>query len=196
VLKTKDTLRPATKADAEDMARLIDMAGEGLPMHFWKTIAKDGEDPFQIGVARACREEGSFSYRNSVVAVDEGKVAALLTTYMIGDEAEPIDPESTPAIFIPLLELENLALGTQYVNVLATFPAARRQGHGTRLLSRAASMANGKALSIIVSNANAPAIRLYETFGYRHIASRPIARAGGWSCEGQNWLLMRTEHPA
>jgi hypothetical protein len=36
-----------------------------------------------------------------------------------------------PAMFVPLQELENLAPGTWYVNVLAAYPEHRSQGHGT-----------------------------------------------------------------
>lgn len=193
MLRAREEIRPATKLDADAMSRLIDLAGEGLPMHFWKKLAGKDEDPFAVGMARACREEGSFSYRNGFVAEENGKAAALLITYRIGSDAEPVEPASTPAPFVPLLELENLALDTQYVNVLATLPEYRRHGHGTRLLARAATLAAGSSLSIIVSDANAGAIRLYKACGYRMSASRPIVTEAGWSCRGENWLLMRTD---
>ena len=35
-------LRPASPADALDMARLVDMAGEGLSSYFWQAIALPG----------------------------------------------------------------------------------------------------------------------------------------------------------
>ena len=38
-------------------------------------------------------------------------------------------------MFVPLQELENLAPGTWYVNVLAAYPEHRGQGYGTALLA-------------------------------------------------------------
>ena len=66
-----------------------------------------------------------------------------------------------PAMFVPLQELENLAPGTWYVNVLAAYPEHRGKGHGTALLGVADQLgadAGRRGLSIIVSDANtAPA---------------------------------------
>ena len=68
-------------------------------------------------------------------------------------------------MFVPLQELENLAPGTWYVNVLAAYPEERGKGHGTALLGVAeqlAADAGRRGLSIIVSDTNTGARRLYE----------------------------------
>ena len=44
-------------------------------------------------------------------------------------------------------------------------------------------------LSIIVSDGNAAARRLYERCGYRLAATRPMVKEG-WESTGANWLLM------
>ena len=49
-----------------------------------------------------------------------------------------------PAVFRPLQALENRALGTQYVNVLATYPEFRRRGVATRLLDEAERQGRGR----------------------------------------------------
>jgi len=46
-----------------------------------------------------------------------------------------------------------------------------------------------RGLSLIVSDANAGARRLYERRGYRAVATRPMVKEG-WVNEGQNWVLM------
>src|SRR3546814_19407732 len=60
-------------------------------------------------------------------------------------------------MFRPLQELENLAPGTWYVNVLAVLPAFRNLGLGSGLLQRAEETARAgslRGLSIIVSDSN------------------------------------------
>jgi ribosomal protein S18 acetylase RimI-like enzyme len=180
------------------LAKLIDFAGEGLPSYLWRRMAEPGEDVWDVGRRRARREEGSFSYRNAVVLEEDGRVVACLIGYPLPDEPEPIDPAQMPAMFVPLQELENLAPGTWYVNVLATYPEHRGHGHGTRLLGLAedlAAEAGSRGLSIIVSDANAGARRLYERSGYRPAAERAMVREE-WANAGVNWVLLLRPRPA
>jgi ribosomal protein S18 acetylase RimI-like enzyme len=184
--------RRATPDDAHALAELIDIAGEGLPSYLWGRMAEPGEGVWDVGRRRARREEGSFSYRNAVVLEEEGRVVACLVGYPLPDEPEPIDLAQTPPMFVPLQELENLAPGTWYVNVLATYPGHRGRGHGTRLLGLAeelAAAAGSRGLSIIVSDANAGARRLYGRCGYRLAAERAMVK-DGWANAGVDWLLL------
>ena len=127
--------RPATKADAAALAVLVDIAGEGLPAYMWSTLKAPAQSLLEFGRERAQREQGGFSYRNSVVAEVGGEVAASLVGYRLDD---PYDLEGslaeTPDIVRPLVRLEARAPGSWYVNVLATFPEFRRQGIAGRLL--------------------------------------------------------------
>jgi len=184
--------RRATPDDAPALAELINFAGEGLPLYLWGKMAEPGESAWDVGCRRARREAGSFSYRNAVVAEVEGRVIASLVGYPLPDQPEPIDDASLPPMFVPMQELENLAPGTWYVNVLASYPEFRGQGYGTRLLEIAERLATeaGKAgLSIIVADANAGARRLYERSGYREIATRPMVKEG-WESPGESWVLL------
>lgn len=190
MLHRADTIRPARPDDAPHLARLVNLAGEGMPFVLWSGMAKAGEDPWDIGAARARRDHGSFSWRNAHVAEASGTVAAALVTYRIGGEPEPIDRSTMPPAFVALQELENLALDTQYVNVLATYPDFRSRGLGTRLLKTAEALADGRSLSIIVSDDNAPAKRLYEQQGYAVIAARKAEGLESWQPTGRHWLLM------
>jgi ribosomal protein S18 acetylase RimI-like enzyme len=185
-------IRPAAPEDARSLAELVNMAGEGLALYLWGTMAEPGEDPWEIGRRRALRESGSFSWHNATILEVEGRAAACLIGYPLPDEPEPIDYATLPAMFVPLQELENLAPGTWYVNVLATYPEHRGRGYGARLLSVAEQIAttSGRGgLSIIVSDSNAGARHLYERHGYRTVAERPMVKEG-WESPGRNFVLL------
>lgn len=191
MIELKPPFRRATPEDATALAELVNHAGEGLPLYLWgKTAGPDG-DPWEIGRERARREEGSFSYRNAIIREAEGKAAACLIGYPLPDEPEPI-PADMPAMFVPLQELENLAPGKWYVNVLAAMPDQRGRGHGGALLALAGEFARDagcSGLAIIVSDANTGARRLYERTGYRETARRAMVK-NGWDNPGENWVLL------
>jgi ribosomal protein S18 acetylase RimI-like enzyme len=184
--------RPATKADAAALAMLVDIAGEGLPAHLWSTLRAPGQSLLEVGRERAGREEGGFSYRNAIIAELDGEIAAALVGYLLDDPYELPDLDALPELVRPLVELEALAPGSWYVNVLATFPEFRRQGIGRKLLDLAetkAAEAGAPALSVIVAAENDRARRLYAGADYGPLATRPVFMFPGCP-HGGNWLLM------
>jgi ribosomal protein S18 acetylase RimI-like enzyme len=197
MIELEPPFRYAKPDDAPALAGLINFAGEGLPLYLWTNMAAPGESPWEVGRRRALREVGSFSYRNAVVAEADGHTVASLVGYPLPAAPEPIDYDQMPPMFVPLQELENLAPRTWYVNVLATYPRYRGQGYGTRLLAIADRLAAATArtgLSIIVSDANAGARRLYERCGYRELAMRPMIKER-WESPGENWVLLVKSQP-
>jgi len=198
MIKLKAPLRWARPGDARAMAELADHASYGLALYHWNNIKEPGQTALDAGAERAAREEGSFSYRNAVVAELDGKCAACLIGYPQEENPEPIDPQSMPAMLIPLQELENMAPETWYVNVLAAYPEARGKGLGTKLLEAAEQIAReaGKSgLSLIAEDDNVNAIRFYHRFGFKDVATRPMIKEA-WSTEGENWILMTKALPA
>ena len=184
--------RQAHKGDAKEMAELINFAGEGLPVYLWSSLGDGSKSVWEIGRERAQREIGSFSYRNTIVCDKGGKAMAALIGYPLADEADPDVYQDMPKMFVPLQELEDLALSTWYVNVLAAYPEHRGQGFGTQLLKIAKELAmnaGSKGLSIIVSDANAGARKLYERRGFKETASRPMVK-DAWENDGENWVLL------
>jgi ribosomal protein S18 acetylase RimI-like enzyme len=154
-------------------------------------MAERGETAWDVGRRRAAREEGSFSYRNATIVEHDGQCAGCLIGYEIPDQPTPIAAD-TPGMFGPLLELENLAAGTWYINVLAVSPQFRGRGLGTKLLNLAHKTARSlkkRGVSIITSDANTGARRLYERAGYGEIAIRPMVKEN-WENTGQNWVLL------
>ncbi len=185
-------LRQATIADAAALAAFVNMAGEGLPLYLWTKMAGLGEEAWDVGRRRAMRESGGFSYRNAILLEEHGRVVACLVGYKLPKAPEPIDYTALPPMFVPMQELENLAPGTWYVNVLACHPAERGKGYGARLLSEAEERASASGcggLSIIVSDANAGARRLYERHFYREIARRRMVKED-WENPGESWVLL------
>ena len=181
-------VRPARPDDAVDLARLVDTAAEGLASRFWAGMAGPGETALDVGMRRAAGEEGAFSWRNASLAELGGGVAGALVAYRIGRAPRPLD--DLPPVFRPLQALENLALGTHYVNVLATYPEFRRRGVGSRLLAEAELQARGaRGLSLIVADRNFAARRLYAAFGFVETA-RELMVKEGWSCASDAWVLM------
>jgi ribosomal protein S18 acetylase RimI-like enzyme len=191
VLALDRPFRPASTKDAGILAELVNHAGEGMPLYLWEKLAGPGETAWDVGRARSGREHGSFSYRNATMIEHQGEAAGCLIGYEIADAPVAIAADM-PAMFRPLQELENLAPGTWYVNVLAVLPAFRDKGLGTELLGLAERTGRGlgkRGLSLIVSDANTGARRLYKRNGYRETATRPMVKEG-WVNEGQDWLLL------
>ncbi len=190
--------RRATVHDVDAMVELVNFAGEGMPVYVWERLAEPGESAWDVGRERARREAGGFSYRNTIVREVDGEVVACLIGYPLADIPEPVDYAELSAMFVPLQELEDLAPGTWYVNVLATSPACRGRGYGRALLDIAVRLAQDTrrhGLSLIVADSNAGARRLYESAGYREMARRPMIKEG-FEHPGTAWVLMTRPAPA
>jgi ribosomal protein S18 acetylase RimI-like enzyme len=185
------TFRPATKADAPMLAELVNYAGEGLPLYLWTKLAKEGDDPWIIGRTRAAREEGSFSYRNAIVIEVDGECAGCLIGYEIADDPAPV-PADMPPMFVPFQELENLAPGTWYINVIAVLPKFRNRGLGAKLIALAEDRgrrAGKRGMSLIVADKNLGARRLYERSGYSLRATRRMV-IEDWNTPNEAGLLL------
>jgi ribosomal protein S18 acetylase RimI-like enzyme len=189
---TDPSLRKATPGDSRALAELMNMAGEGLPAHLWAEMAGPGEDVMEVGARRVARAEGSFSYANAEVLTVGGTLAGMLLAYRLPDPYETGPLEELPAVVRGLVELEALAPGSFYVNAVATTPAHRGQGIGSRLMQLAEARAResgARTLSLIVAEDNAGARRLYERLGYATAARRPITSYPGCKHTG-DWILM------
>lgn len=188
-------VRPAIPDDAPALAELINVAGEGLPLHLWGRMAEPGETAWDVGRRRARRDVGGFSWRNTTVVEEAGAVVACLVGYPLPEALEPLDLGQTPPMFVPLEELERLAPGTWYINVLAAYPERRGQGLGTMLIRRAAELAaaaGSRGTSIIVADSNEGARRLYERTGHVERARRAAVKED-WDGAVREWVLLVKE---
>lgn len=188
--------RAATPEDAAHLARYVNMAGDGMPLYLWQRMATPGQSAWEVGCARAKRDSGAFSWRNAFLRIAGDEPVSCLIGYPLEDNPAPTDYAAMPPMFVPLQQLEDLVPGTWYINVLATDESHRGKGYGRELLTLAESLAaqHGKrGLSLIVSDANTGARRLYASLGYRELAQRPMVKEQ-WENAGSNWVLL-VKHP-
>ena len=184
--------RHARPGDDCLLAELIDRAGEGLPRVLWARAAEPGQDPMEVGAARAARMTGGFSYRNAVVLDVDGTAAGMLLSYRLDDPYEIGDLSEVPRVVRPLIELEARAPGSWYVNAVAVRPGFEGRGHGRRLMELAEDLgqdAGATDISLIVADENARARGLYERLGYVVRDRRPVVGSPGFA-HGGDWLLM------
>jgi ribosomal protein S18 acetylase RimI-like enzyme len=188
--KFAGTFRRATPADIPALAQLVEFASEGFSLHFWTQVAGPNRDPWEIGRQRVSSETVGVSYRNALIAEEAGTIIGALIGYPLVEESDHGD--ALHPLLVPLHELMMLAPNTWYVHVLAAFPEYRSRGIGTSLLAVAdklAASAGAPGLSLITSDTNTGARRLYERNGFREAARRRMVK-NGWQHPGADWVLM------
>lgn len=171
-----DFIRHAELSDAESLAKLINLAGEGIPNWLWTRACVEGQTPLEIGIERAKRKTGGFSYTNALVAEPHGYPAGMVLSYAI-TEAATDNPDDLPAPIAPFIALEKLSVNTWFINALAVFAEGQNKGIGSQLLAAAEHLArmNGfNKMSIQVYAQNTGAVRLYSRHGYKQVASDPV----------------------
>lgn len=175
-MHTSPTFRQASQDDAVHLAKLINMAGEGIPNWLWSRACVEGQTPLEIGIERAKRTSGGFSYTNALLAEQNGHPMGMVLSYAI-TEAPTDDPDDLPAPIAPFVELETLSVDTWFINALAIFVEWQNRGVGSRLLLAAEDIARDSGfdeMSIQVFSQNTSALRLYERLGYVRVASAPV----------------------
>jgi GNAT superfamily N-acetyltransferase len=169
-------IREARASDAAHLVRFINMAADDLPLHFWKRSVGPEGDPWAYGRERA-RADRQLLLPQRLAGRGGGRGGRLPSGLSRRRDPGPIDPD-TPPIFVPLLELEALAPGSWYLNVLATYEAFRGKGLGSALLAHAETRGAGcRAPDDQPDRRGHPseALRLYTAKGF---AKSPAAR---WS---------------
>lgn len=184
-------LRDANRDDAEDIAALIDLAGEGLPSVLWARRAEHGQNPLEVGRARTMRDAGFLTWKQTTIAEFHGEVAGALITRMIGKCPSETTSDTHP-MTRPQIKLENKALNTCNLNVLAIFPEARRHGIGTQLIGLAERRAGPEGMSVLVGDKNAGARAFLREMGYVEAERTNVIR-GDWETDNSKWLLL-TKH--
>lgn len=181
-------LRPATPDDAADMAALANIAGEGLPASIWQGMTYPDETPLDVGARLAARGEGLFSWKKAVIAEIGGETAGMMISYITAAEPEPLSEDMHP-IVRPLLKLENQALETRYINLLATYDAFRKQGVARFLMAEAEQDPGKNGMSLITTDRNKRGRDFYLALGYRDVAQAPVIKTN-WDTPSTSWHLL------
>ena len=188
--------RQARESDALDLACLIDCASRGLALWLWGTLRAAGQSSIEVGRHRIRTLTASpLHYATFTVAEIDGAIAGALTGRSIPLLYERGDAADLPDVYAPLLELEAVAAGSWYLNVVAVYPEFRGQGLGSALLSKAeeiARLADAPQISLIVEEVNAGALKLYLKFGFREWMRRPYIPFPGSTDQG-DWILLRKD---
>lgn len=154
-------------AEGEDLAKLIDIAGEGIPAWLWSRSASNDKSVLGVGIERARRESGGFSYRNARIACATEATRGMVLSYPI-DTAPEDNPDDLPAAIAPFVTLEQLSVGTWYISALTVFPRYGSNGIGTtwlRAAEKQAQAAGYAQMSIQVYAQNSGAARLTPDLG-------------------------------
>jgi ribosomal protein S18 acetylase RimI-like enzyme len=188
--------RQARESDALDLACLIDCASRGLALWLWSTLREPGQSSIEVGRHRIRTQTASpLHYGTFTIADIDGAIAGALTGRLIPLPYERGDSADLPDVFVPLLELEAVAAGSWYLNVVAVYPEFRGQGLGSALLGKAeeiARLADAPQISLIVEEANTGALRLYLQYGFEEWVRRPYIPFPGSTDEG-DWILLRKD---
>jgi ribosomal protein S18 acetylase RimI-like enzyme len=178
------TFRPATLADAADLAVLADIAANGLANRIWLQQAGPGQSALEVGRQAVLRPEEVDSYRNATMAMVGPEIAGCL----IGGLAEDLYD-----YFRPVARLAVQAPGTWYIDVIASYAEFRGYGLGSKLMAIAASKAketSARGNSLVVGSWNAGAECLYARCGFRQVAREPAILPDSYPQSG-DWILMQ-----
>ena len=169
-------IQEATKEQAPEIAALIMMAmTDECCLHFCGE-GHDLQDFRKMMVLLVEREQSQYSYSNTLVAVENGRVVGAAVSY---------DGARLHELRQAFIENARVCLGkdhsampdeTQdgelYIDSLAVMPEYRHQGIGTRLLKATKEKANAMrlpAVGLLVDKDNPTAEALYSAIGFRYV---------------------------
>ncbi|MCR4582725.1 MAG: GNAT family N-acetyltransferase [Prevotella sp.] len=169
------TIRPATRAQAREIARLIMTAmTDDCCLHF----CGEGHglrDFLEMMTLLVERDDSQYSYRNTLVAMDGNEVAGISVSYD-GSQLHTLRQAFIEAARQHLgkdhsaMDDETQA-GELYLDSLAVKPAYRRQGIALRLLQATKERAHAMALpcvGLLVDQGNPVGEALYAAAGFRY----------------------------
>lgn len=174
-------IQKASREQSYEIARLYQMAADGVADYVWRSIDPDTPDLLEVGSRRYAREGVAFSYENCDVIMDGDKMIALIMAFPM--QVDP-DYREEDEVLQPYSRLEED--NSLYISGLAVLPEYRGRGLGERLMNFAEQKARQLGLQKIsgIAFEDNPACRLYERMGYRErmreaVVEHPLIRHSG-----------------
>lgn len=188
------SVRPATKADASEIALLVNIAVHGGIGRGWTEDerAEGTYDPVEVGRLDMLRDDTEFGWRSATMAENDGEIVGMLLGYREPDDGMEV-PEGGPAFMRPINELEAAAPGAWFISMLGVHKPWRSKGVGSVLLDVAEDKSRetrARGLALIVEDKNEGAQRLYAKRGFAVTDRRPMVAYPDGTKPGTDWLLM------
>ena len=190
-------IQSAQTTQLEDIARLVNLAGFGLPKFLWGLQAGLGEDELDIGRRLLEREDSGFSYRNVRVCLEGDEILGMALAFRLPDQIDIERAKKAEPWLRPILMLEAEVLGSWYLHSMAAFPQYRGKGVGTALLADSevhALRAGCELMSLVVESENHSARSLYEHHGFSERSGLPLVPWPDSDHEGEFILMTRQLH--
>ena len=178
ILKLAPPFRLAKPEDAIEIARLLDLAADGIVEFIWSSETSPGQSPFEFGAQEVRQSDTWCTYQNAIVVQQEDQIAALMLGFPLLEKMhDPNASNVVPAVLKPFIELEAIAVGSFFIDSLAVKAQYRKRGHAYRLLQLSEQKAGDLGysdLSLQVFEENQTALDLYRRYGFKEIARRPV----------------------
>ena len=190
-------IRAAIAADAATLAEIVMMAGHGIMTMLYEGLVP-GRTVAQTIVDRRLLNPRSFCALHLwYVAEGEhrtilGAINCLPQRVLVTAESDPLLTEERVAAVAELSELEEFAVDTYYINMIAVFPEHRRSGVGRALMAEAERLARQAGimrLSLCTYDADAGLMAFYGSLGLVPLERRLIKPNPFFDSSG-NWVLL------
>lgn len=175
------TIRKATKADAQLIAKVVGMAigEESMPLYC-------GNSWMEVITHIACHENTQYSYRNALIAEINGKPAGAI----IGYDGAQLHTLRQPTFDIILQYVDKINItedeteaGEYYLDSIGVLPEFRKMGIATKLIEAMRDKIFAEEhthFGLIVDFDNPTAERLYTQIGFRRVGQRTFLGHKMW----------------
>jgi ribosomal protein S18 acetylase RimI-like enzyme len=196
----KDILiRDAVEGDARALAEVGILAGHGVMELFYEGLVP-GKSVIECVMARRILDRDSFAtFRRWRIATDAsgnflGALNSLPHKAFMNAPDDPLLDEARLRPIAALLELEEAAGDSYYVNIIAVYPQHRRSGAGAALMRDAEQLArlkNFRRMSLCTFEDDPGLMGFYRGQGFETQARRAIEPHRAIAMSGHFVLMTR-----
>ncbi|MGJ3264916.1 MAG: GNAT family N-acetyltransferase [Salinarimonas sp.] len=186
------TLRPATPADARDVAVLWDVANAGHVASVFARDVRGGRSWLDAAAAEIARPSGEMSWRNAVVAEAGGAVVGALVALKLTRRIGRLALLRLPPDQRSHYELLATVHGAYLLRDLAVLPEHRGRGIGAALIDAGIARARAAGcdrLAITTHETNTAFRAHLARRGFSEIDARPVRQHARYAPDSR-WILL------